>query len=86
LYSPVLPSASRAALRANLLAGPLAELDAVEAALRAGASLAAVVPRLSGVAAQVRTISHGVFPASLATGGLRAALDRSAVPGSKPGS
>jgi hypothetical protein len=65
----------RAQLRAQLLAGPLAELDAVQAALIKGAAVAEVVPRLTAVAAQVRSISHGVFPLSLTTGGLRAALD-----------
>lgn len=65
----------RAQLRAELLAGPLAELDAVQSALMQGATVADVVPHLTAVAAQVRTISHGVFPLSLTTSGLKDALD-----------
>ncbi len=70
----------RAQLRAELLAGPLAELDAAQSALTQGAAVAEVVPRLNAVAAQVRRISHGVFPLSLTSGGLRAALDCPVVP------
>ena len=55
----------RAQLRAELLAGPLAELDTARSALLRGAPVADVLPCLTAAAAQVRTISHGVFPPSL---------------------
>jgi hypothetical protein len=42
--------------------------------LAAGTPLAEIVPRLNGIAAQVRTISHGVFPPALTSGGLAAVL------------
>ena len=71
----------RAELRADLVSGPLAELDAITEKLTAGTGVAELVPRLSALAAEVRTLSHGVFPAALATGGLRAALPTISVPG-----
>jgi len=71
----------RAELRSTLLGGPLRELSAAAADLATGASLGEIAGRLQGVSAQVRTISHGVFPQSLSTGGLRAALPGAAAPG-----
>ncbi len=70
----------RSALRTTLENGPLAELDAIAAALATGTPVADVVARLAAVTAQVRAISHGVLSASLATGGLRAALSGHLVP------
>lgn len=70
----------REVLRAKLLSGPLADLDAVAAVLSSGAALADVVPQLTAIAAEVRSISHGMFPTSLASGGLRAALAGTVVP------
>jgi hypothetical protein len=64
----------RAALRSQLVEGPLAELDAVALALADGALLADCVPALSAVTAEVRAISHGVFPDELAAGELTAYL------------
>lgn len=64
----------RAELRAQLLAGPLNELAMARTDLAAGTPLAEIVPRLNGIAAQVRTISHGVFPPALTSGGLAAVL------------
>lgn len=64
----------RADLRVALLAGPLRELESVIDELSAGRRPADVVPRLTSAAAQVRTLSHGLFPSALTTGGLRAAL------------
>ncbi|MDQ2756899.1 MAG: hypothetical protein M3Y71_10105 [Actinomycetota bacterium] len=71
----------RSALRTTLVNGPLAELDSIASALASGAPVADVVARLTAVAAEVRVISHGVLSASLATGGLRAALGGHQVPG-----
>lgn len=70
----------RAELRAQLLAGPLDDLASAAADLATGATISEIAPRLSAVSAEVRTISHGVFPHSLTTGGLRAALPRADVP------
>ncbi|MEP6796676.1 MAG: hypothetical protein ABI890_00950, partial [Lapillicoccus sp.] len=70
----------RSALRTTLVNGPLAELDSIALALRRGTPVADVVTRLTAVAAEVRAISHGVLPASLATGGLRASLGGHLVP------
>jgi hypothetical protein len=70
----------RSALRATLVNGPLAELESIADALASGTPVAAVVGRLIAVATEVRTISHGVLPASLATGGLRASLGGHLVP------
>jgi hypothetical protein len=67
-------------LRSALLDGPLRELDAIAAGLAAGAPLAAAAARLNGVAVEVRTISHGVYPPELTAGGLRAVLPRIPVP------
>lgn len=75
--------APRAALRAELLDGPLTELDTVAADLAAGRSLQEVADRLSQITAQVRTISHGVFPASLTAGGLPSAVNRSGIPAAR---
>jgi hypothetical protein len=70
----------RAELRTQLLAGPLDDLACVAADLAAGASITKNAPRLATVSAEVRAISHGVFPHSLTTGGLRAALPAIEVP------
>ncbi len=70
----------RSTLRSALVTGPLSELDAVAETLASGTPVADVVVRLTAAAAQVRAISHGMLPASLATGGLRAALGGPVVP------
>lgn len=70
----------RAELRAQLLAGPLRELDSAAMDLGAGQPLARVAPRLNSISAQLRTISHGLFPAALSSSGLRAALPGTQVP------
>jgi hypothetical protein len=70
----------RAELRTELLTGPLDDLACVAADLAAGASITEIAPRLATVSADVRAISHGVFPHSLTTGGLRAALPAIEVP------
>jgi hypothetical protein len=70
----------RELLRAELLAGPLRELASAGTDLAQGTPLAEVVPRLNEIAAQVRTMSHGVFPPSLTSGGLRAALSGAPAP------
>ncbi len=70
----------RAELRRQLVEGPLHRLEQVAAELAAGAPIADVIARLNDVAAQVRLISHGLFPSSLSAGGLAAALPGSDVP------
>ena len=70
----------RTALRTTLVNGSLAELDAIAHALAAGTPVAGVVARLTAVAADVRTISHGILSPALATGGLRASLGGHSVP------
>ena len=70
----------RAELRAQLLSGPLDDLTCAAADLATGTSITAIAPRLAAVSAEVRDISHGVFPYSLTTGGLRAALSAARVP------
>jgi hypothetical protein len=64
----------RAELRAQLLTGPLDDLAFAAADLAAGTSITEIAPRLAAISAEVRAISHGVFPYSLTTGGLRVAL------------
>lgn len=64
----------RADLRDQLLSGPLHQLELVRADLAGGSPLLGVLPRLNAISAEVRVISHGVFPAALATGGLRAGM------------
>lgn len=64
----------RESLRRQLVDGPLADLDAVAQALAEGVLLADCVPRLSAVSAEVRAVSHGVFPDALTAGGLAEAL------------
>ena len=73
----------RAELRAQLLAGPLRDLETAKEKLAAGEPINVVVPLLSGAAAAVRTISHGVFPTALSQGGLTAALPSTPVPQSR---
>ncbi|RMB62167.1 hypothetical protein [Tessaracoccus antarcticus] len=70
----------RSALRTTLVDGPLAELASIAHALAGGTPVVDVVARINAVAADVRTISHGVFSASLTVGGLRAALGSHLVP------
>ena len=67
-------------LREELVTGPLRDLETVRQELAAGSSLTTVLPRLNSVAAEVRNISHGVFPVALAQCGLRAALPQATVP------
>jgi hypothetical protein len=66
---------ARDELRDVLRAGPVRELTEVATMLDDPAALTTVPQRLQAIAATVRGISHGVFPPSLADGGLRAALD-----------
>jgi hypothetical protein len=70
----------RELLRAELLAGPLGELACTGTDLAQGTPLAEVVPRLNRIAAEVRAMSHGVFPPSLTSGGLPAALSGALAP------
>ena len=70
----------RAELRARLAAGPLHDLAVAAADLADGASLTDIAQRLQRISALVRTISHGVFPASLTDGGINAALPGVAAP------
>ena len=70
----------RAELRAQLLDVPLGELSTARTDLAAGTPLAEIVPRLNGIATQVRTISHGVFPTALSSGGLAAVIPEVGVP------
>ncbi len=63
---------ARAALRAQLAAGPVATLERL-AADRA-VDLVAAADCIRQVAAEVRELSHGLYPPELATGGLTAAL------------
>jgi hypothetical protein len=70
----------RAELRAELLAGPLRDLETARTRLAAGDPVSTVLPLLSGAASAVRTISHGVFPTALSQGGLAAALPGNPTP------
>ena len=70
----------RTELRAELADGPLHDLAGAAADLAGGASLTDIAQRLQRIAAQVRTISHGVFPPALTTGGIKAALPGAAAP------
>jgi hypothetical protein len=56
------------------VAGPLLSLERIEDALASGGDPADAARRLQEVAADVRKISHGVYPAELTEGGLPAAL------------
>ncbi|MFN7968300.1 MAG: hypothetical protein U0P47_03105 [Acidimicrobiales bacterium] len=67
-----------------LRAGPVGELRAIAARLAGGADLDgadldALASELRAVAGEVRRLSHGLLPPSLADTGLRAALPRAAV-------
>jgi len=73
----------RAELRAQLLAGPLRDLETAKDKLAAGKPIAVVMPLLTGAAAAVRTISHGVSPTALSQGGLTAALPSTPAPRSR---
>jgi hypothetical protein len=73
----------RAELRAQLLAGPLRDLETAKDKLAAGEPIAVVMPLLTGAAAAVRTISHGVSPTALSQGGLTAALPSTPAPRSR---
>jgi hypothetical protein len=66
--------AVREELRGQLVAGPLRNLERTEDALAAGGDLADAARELQEVAADVRRISHGVYPAELNEGGLPAVL------------
>ncbi|MET3804292.1 hypothetical protein ABIB25_001287 [Nakamurella sp. UYEF19] len=75
--------APRAALRSQLLAGPLLDLGNVAADLGqgpAGPSMQEVADRLRAITARVRTISHGLFPSALTTQGLVGAINRPGTP------
>jgi len=69
---------ARLELRSRLAAGPVATLERLAADLGAAdvsaADLAAMADRIRLVAAEVRELSHGLYPPELATGGLAAAL------------
>lgn len=68
---------ARRELQGRLAAGPVAALDELAASLtasRAEPDLAVVADRIRQVAADVRQLSHGLYPPELATGGLAAAL------------
>jgi len=63
-------------LTEDLLAGPVSELAVLAQDLRTDpATLAGAAARLRTIAAEVRTLSHGLYPPALADGGLVAALD-----------
>jgi hypothetical protein len=66
--------AARDELRDQLTAGPLRELADIDQTLFAGGDLHEAARRLQAVTAEVRRISHGVFPPDLTAGGLSAAL------------
>lgn len=70
----------RADLRQALLDGPLAELARIADEVEQGLPLDSAAGRLTAVSAQVRTLSHGVFPAALIDDGLPAALPEAIVP------
>ena len=72
--------AVRADLKETLDEGPLRELADIELALSRGADMEDAARRLQEVAADVRGISHGVFPPELASDGLAAALPQLASP------
>jgi hypothetical protein len=65
---------AREEVQARLTRGPLPALAAIEADLADGGDLEGVARSLQDVAAQVRQISHGLYPAELTDGGLPAAL------------
>lgn len=65
---------ARDEVRARLEHGPLASLTTVEVELELGGDLEAAARALQEAASQVRYISHGLYPAELADGGLAAAL------------
>ena len=71
---------ARAQLRSQLVEGPLRDLDDIETALSGGGDLTVAADRLQGVAADVRRISHGLFPPELVHAGLAAALPDAQVP------
>jgi hypothetical protein len=66
--------AARDQLRGQLVAGPLHDLEQLEGTLAARGDLAHAARQLQEVAADVRRISHGVYPAELNEGGLSAVL------------
>jgi hypothetical protein len=66
--------AARDELRGQLEAGPLRNLERIGDALATGEDLADAAGQLQEVAADVRRISHGVYPAELNEGGLPAVL------------
>jgi hypothetical protein len=74
---------ARLDLREQLLGGPLRELGEIDDELERGADAHGVARRLQAVTAEVRRISHGVFPAELSTGGLAAALPGISSPNSR---
>lgn len=68
---------ARRELQGRLVAGPVATLEELAAGLTASPvepDLAVVADRIRQVAADVRQLSHGLYPPELATGGLAAAL------------
>jgi energy-converting hydrogenase Eha subunit A len=69
---------ARDEVRAQLERGPLADLAAIEAELSLGGDLERAARALQEAASEVRHISHGLYPAELADGGLAAALTQAA--------
>jgi hypothetical protein len=64
--------------------GPLATLAAIEASLELGGDMEEAARALQEAAREVRRISHGLYPAELADGGLAAAMTQAAdVPGGR---
>ena len=65
---------ARSELLCALTAGPLSEIDRALGDVRRGSDLETIAGRLRDAAAQVRRLSHGLFPAELIDGGLQVAL------------
>ncbi len=69
---------ARTQLEEDLRRGPCHTLDRCAAQIRQGDGLEAVSEELKAAAAELRTISHGLYPAELLDGGLHAALPHTA--------
>jgi len=65
---------ARDEVRRRVAQGPGPKLDAIQVMLEEGDQLEEVSLALGEVAAEIRRISHGLYPAELADGGLAAAL------------
>ena len=71
-------------LNAALTEGPLTNLRTISTGLRAGAvGLDDAATSIRSVAAEVRHISHGIYPAELEQGGLRQALPHGRMPAAR---